>query len=249
MDCVGTGESAFSRAFVRFVGIVRRLRSPGGCPWDMKQTLSSLKPCLMEEAYELLEKMDSADAEGHKEELGDLLLQIVFQSLIREDEGKFALAEVIENVSAKLVRRHPHVFSDKAVDGVDDVLRNWEKIKKEERKESSQSRSALAGVPKCLPALLKAQRVQSKALRCGFSAHGDGVSPGDLREALESLFSAQGDAERRKGVGKLLFALAAYASQRGVDPETALEERTEAFARDFMEFEKNSAIDQRGQTP
>ena len=231
----------------RLDAVVARLRAPDGCPWDKVQTLESLKPCLMEECYELLEKMASNDLAGHKEELGDVLLQIVFQAGIRRDRGEFSLLDAINAVCDKLVRRHPHVFAGRKVDGVGDVLANWESIKKSEgvKGDGGAPKSALAGVPANLPSLLKAQRVQAKAARGGYEPLPKAESRRLVGEALSRVDAAaaasDGTAEAKDGVkrefGRLVFALAAYARFLDIDAETALKNETDAFAEKFLAVE------------
>lgn len=219
--------------------IVARLRAPDGCPWDRVQTLESLKPCLIEECYELLDKMASDDLPGHREELGDVLLQIVFQAGIREDAGEFSLVDVLNAVSDKLIRRHPHVFSGLKVDGVDGVLSNWEKIKKGEGNDKA-PRSALAGVPADLPSLLKAQRVQAKAARSGFEPCAKDSARANLDSRLAELDSIakQGDKdETKRKFGEVLFALVAHARALDIDAETAIKLATDDFTAQFLKQE------------
>ena len=153
----------------RLHGIMKRLRDPDkGCPWDKVQTLDSLKPCVLEETYELLSAMDSPeDVSNHIEELGDVLLQVMFQCVMAEEEGRFSFDDVANAISDKLVRRHPHVFGDVVAKDPAAVLKNWEQIKQTEHRKESRH-SALDGVPDALPGLIKAQRVQEKAARVGF---------------------------------------------------------------------------------
>lgn len=224
----------------RLVGVMRRLRAPGGCPWDREQTMASLKPCLLEETYELLEVMDGGDLALHVEELGDVLLQVIFQCAIREEEGRFTFDDVATALADKLVRRHPHVFGEATVAGAGDVLRNWEAIKQTE-KGKRPDRSALDGVPATLPALLKAQRMQAKAARVGFdwpdaSGAAEKVAEefGELRAAVEA-GDKRGTAEE---MGDLLFSLVNYCRFADVDAEGALEGTNRKFARRFREVER-----------
>ncbi len=229
-------------AFERLCAIVSRLRAPGGCPWDREQTLDSLKPCLVEESYELLDVMAGDNAAGHREELGDVLLQVVFQSLIREERGEFAIADVLNGVSDKLVRRHPHVFGDVAVKGTDDVLRNWEKIKKGEKKdEGGAPRSAIAGVPASLPSLLRAQRVQAKAARVGFDWPDKDGPKAKISEELGELEEAarSGDAAKIEDeMGDVLFSIVNLCRFLKVDAEMALRGAVEKFSRRFQAVER-----------
>ena len=225
---------------VRLIDVMRRLRAPGGCPWDREQTLQTLKPCLLEETYELLEAMDSDDLALHVEELGDVLLQVVFQCAIREEEGLFSFDQVAASLADKLVHRHPHVFGDVSVNSSGEVLRNWEAIKQTE-KGKKPDRSAIDGVPAVLPALLKAQRTQSKAARVGFDwkdATGatDKIEEelGELREAV-----AAGDkAKMSDEMGDLLFSVVNYCRFIDVDAESALEGTNKKFSRRFREVER-----------
>lgn len=230
-------------AFERLCAIVARLRAPGGCPWDREQTLSTLKPCLVEESYELLDVMDGENAAGHREELGDVLLQVVFQALLREETGAFSMEDVLNGISDKLVRRHPHVFGEVAVKGVDDVLSNWEQIKKGEKKDGKDGpRSALAGVPASLPSLLRAQRVQAKASRVGFDWSDRDAPRAKIDEEL-----AEMDDAVRKGaepdriadeIGDVLFSVVNLCRFLKVDAEMALRGAVDKFSRRFRDVER-----------
>ena len=226
-----------------------RLRDPQtGCPWDREQTLSSLKPCVLEETYELLAAMDKPDEKAnYVEELGDVLLQVMFQSVMAEQEGHFTFDDVANAISDKLVHRHPHVFGN--VDAKDSatVLRNWEQLKQLEHKKEARH-SALDGVPPTLPGLLKAQRTQEKAARVGFDWK-DAQGPmakieeelGELKEEIAKLGDASVPPARKEGVkeelGDLLFSVCNLARHLGVDAESALEGTTAKFARRFRTVE------------
>lgn len=233
----------------RLCAIMARLRGPEGCPWDREQNLQTLKPHLLEETYELLEAMEGDDAAAHAEELGDLLLQVVFQARIREEQGTFNLDEVAHRLSDKLVRRHPHVFGDVQVGGSAEVLRNWEAIKRTEKASPEQApRSALAGVPVALPALARAQRMQSKASRCGFDWPDVAGAEAKLVEELAELAAARksGDVEAVRGeVGDLLFSVVNLCRFLHVDAEDALQATSSRFARRFREVERRAAADGR----
>jgi len=156
-------------SFAELVAVMARLRGPDGCPWDREQTHATLRPYLLEEAYEALEAIDVEDDGELCKELGDVLLQVVFHAQIASEEGRFDIEEVGRAIVDKLIRRHPHVFGDIDVEGADQVLQNWEQIKKQERQtEGKEQPSLLEGIPKHLPALLRAQRIQSRAARQGF---------------------------------------------------------------------------------
>jgi len=236
-----------------------RLRDPEtGCPWDRIQTLSSLKPCVLEETYELLAAMDRPeDKANHIEELGDVLLQVMFQAVMAECEGRFTFDDVANAISDKLVRRHPHVFG--AVDAKDPatVLRNWEQIKQTEHKKESRH-SALDGVPATLPGLLKAQRTQEKAARVGFDWKD---AQGPLEKISEELDELKAEIakleEGREAVpaelegvkaelGDLLFSVCNLARHLHVDSESAVEGTTAKFARRFRAVE--AAAKARGKT-
>ena len=222
----------------RLVDVMRRLREPGGCPWDREQTLQTLKPCLLEETYELLDAMDKDDLPLHMEELGDVLLQVVFQCAIREEEGRFSFDEVAAMLADKLVRRHPHVFGDVTAESSGEVLRNWEVIKQSEK---GKSRSALDGVPAALPALLKAQRVQAKASRVGFDWKEASGAIDKIHEELNELSEAVAGGEAAHitdEMGDLLFSVVNYCRFIHVDAEDALSGATQKFALRFREVER-----------
>ena len=229
--------------------IMARLRGPDGCPWDREQNLHTLKPHLLEETYELLETMDGDDLAAHAEELGDVLLQVVFQARIREEQGQFSLDDVAHSLADKLVRRHPHVFGDVQVDGSAAVLRNWEAIKRTEKKPAADGpRSALAGVPVALPALARAQRMQSKASRCGFDWPDVAGVEAKLVEELAELEAARKTgqaAEIRHEVGDLLFSVVNLCRFLQVDAEDALQAASGRFAGRFREVERRAAADGR----
>ena len=230
--------------------IMTRLRDPErGCPWDREQTLESLKPCVLEETHELLAAMDRPDDKAnYVEELGDVLLQVMFQSVMAEQEGRFTFDDVANAISDKLVHRHPHVFG--SVDAKDSatVLRNWEQIKQmEHRKESRHS--ALDGVPAALPGLLKAQRTQEKAARVGFDWK-DAKGPmdkieeelGELKAEIAERKSAKpADSVRvKEELGDLVFAVCNLARHLGVDAESAVELTTSRFSRRFRAVEQGA---------
>lgn len=222
------------RGFDTLLAIMRRLRGPGGCPWDAEQTHDSLKRYLLEETYEVLEAIDTGDSGLLKEELGDLLLQPVFHAAIAEEEGRFTMAEVVGTLCDKLVRRHPHVFGDLEIADSEAQVVNWEKIKKEEKGE--ERRSALAGVPAHLPALLKAQKITEKASRVGFDwEHVDQVMAKvmeELHEFEEAM--AAGDQQRMTDeLGDLLFAIVNLGRFLAVDTEEALRRTIARFQSRF----------------
>ncbi len=234
-----------SEALDRLVGIMDRLREPGGCPWDREQTLDSLTGYLLEEAHEVVDAVAAGDPEKLREELGDLLLQIVFMARIGKENGWFDFDGVCEGISEKMVRRHPHVFGDRSVSGAEEVTRNWEEIKEAERGERPRG-SALDGIPGSLPALLKAFRMTEKAAALGF----DWERPRDvvhkLHEEVEELEAevASEDpgaiARLRDELGDVLFVMANLARHLGVEPETALQRTNAKFMRRFRAMEEEA---------
>jgi tetrapyrrole methylase family protein/MazG family protein len=223
-------------AFADVVEIVRRLRAPGGCPWDREQTHETLKPFLVEEAYELLDAIDRRRDGEICEELGDVLLQILLHAQIGAEQGAFDVADVAGGLSRKLVGRHPHVFGDVAVADAGEVLVNWEKIKKGEKA----GRGLFDGLPASLPALQTAARMGEKAGRVGFDwPDAAGVRAKvaeELREVDDAIASGDAGAIERE-IGDLLFALAQWARHLGCQPEEALRRGCRTFAARFAAME------------
>lgn len=222
----------------RLVEIMRLLRSDRGCPWDREQTLESLKQYLIEECYEVLEAVDSGDRVHLQEELGDLLLQVVFQSQLCSEEGCFTFDDVAAGISDKLVRRHPHVFGSTEVDGSDDVLRNWEAIKKDEKKETR--RSVADGIPRHLPALRRADKVQKKVARMGFDWDEVHQVVAKLEEEMAEVKAAlaAGDPGAiRDELGDLLFSTVNLSRFLGHNAEELLDETIARFVRRFEAVE------------
>jgi MazG family protein len=222
--------------------VIERLRGEGGCPWDREQTLSSLKPQLIEEAYELVEAVESDDPAWHAEELGDLLLHIALHCQIRREQGRFDFNAVAHGIADKLIRRHPHVFGDVAVSGASEVLRNWEAIKAAEKQDSR--RSALDGVPRALPALLRAHRVQTRAARVGFDWKQVSDVAAKVEEELTEVREAIA-AGRREDVereaGDLLFAVVNLCRFQGLSAEEALSAAVARFVTRFQAVEQRVA--------
>ena len=237
-------------AIARLLGIMDRLRDPGGCPWDREQTLRTLTPYLLEEAHEVIEAIESGDAAHHREELGDLLFQVVFQSRIAREEGKFDFASVCDAISDKLTRRHPHVFGDVTVSGSGEVVKNWERIKADERKEKGQERSAIGGVPVSLPALVRAERLTEKAGAVGFDWPDARSVLAKVREELSELTEAMEDGARDRieaELGDLLFAIANLGRWVKVHPEEALRGTLRRFEARFHHVEEK--LRERGKSP
>jgi tetrapyrrole methylase family protein/MazG family protein len=226
--------------FDDLLNIMRRLRGPGGCPWDAEQTHESLTRYLLEETYEVIEAIDAKSPEHLKEELGDLLLQPVFHAAIAEEAGDFDMADIVRTLCDKLVRRHPHVFGDLKISDSDAQVENWERIKKAEKGEERPS--ALSGVPPHLPALLKAQKITEKASRVGFDwEHADQVFAKVMEELHEFEEAWEGGDESRMEdeLGDLLFAIVNLGRFLSLNPEEALRKTINRFQRRFQYVERN----------
>jgi tetrapyrrole methylase family protein/MazG family protein len=228
--------------FERLVEIMRKLRAPEGCPWDREQTHKSLIPYMLEETYEVIDSIEDSDMKKLREELGDLLLQIVFHSQMASEEGDFNIEDVAKSISDKLINRHPHIFKQKADLTPDEVTHNWEQIKLREKEDKSES--ALSGIPRTAPALLRAFRLQQKAARFGFDWEKwqDVLEKAEeeireLKEAIETNSSAKIEEE----IGDLLFAVVNLSRFLGVDPETALNHMNKKFIERFRYVEKKLA--------
>ncbi len=226
------------RGFEDFRRIVARLRAPGGCPWDREQTHESLRRYVIEEAYEVVDALDEGDLGKLAEELGDLLLQVVLHAQLAVEHDEFTMEDVIEGIAAKLIRRHPHVFGDRTVKDSDEVLRNWDQIKRAERAEAGQETSTLASVPKALPALERAQTLQRRAARTGFDWKGVEPALAKVREEMAELAAAQSEEERQAEFGDLLFALVGVGRHLGVDAEEALRLASQRFVRRFEQMDR-----------
>jgi MazG family protein len=227
-------------AFEELVRIMHRLRAPGGCPWDREQTHESIKGYTIEEAFEVAEAIENRDDRELCTELGDLLLQIVFHSEMAAEEKRFEIADVIRAITEKMIRRHPHVFGDVEVSGAHEVLRNWSRIKAEERRGAEDS-SVLAGVPRGMPALLRAQRLGEKAEHVGFD-WADAKSVVDkLREELDELSEAldRDDTEHAAAeLGDLLLAATSLGRHLRVSSEDTLKAAADRFTRRFRRMEE-----------
>ncbi|MCS7248219.1 MAG: nucleoside triphosphate pyrophosphohydrolase [Anaerolineales bacterium] len=226
-------------AFEPFQEVVAHLRSPEGCPWDREQNHQTLKPFLLEEAYELVEAIDQENALAMQEELGDLLLQVVLHAQIASEEGDFGMKEVLTGIHRKLVNRHPHVFGDLAVRDSSEVLRNWEKLKAEERRKNSEEpKGLLDGVPRALPALSQAQELQRRAARVGFDwPQIEGVLQ-KVAEELHELLAAKGAKDQSTEFGDILFSLVNLARWLKIDAESALRQANQRFRQRFAYIEQ-----------
>ncbi len=222
------------------LGVMAHLRGPDGCPWDRKQDLQSLRRWLLEESYEVLEAMEAEDPNVHRDELGDLLFQVVFQSRIQEEAGHFDFSEVARGISDKLKRRHPHVFGDLEIENQQALRAIWSSIKQQEGR-----KSAIDGVPRAAPALLRAFRVSAKAAAVGFDwKSSEGVwrkfdeERAELREALER----GSREEQEEEMGDLLFTLANLCRHLQLDPEAALRRAVKKFERRFRRMEARAEL-------
>jgi MazG family protein len=241
--------------FEKLVAVQKRLRAPQGCPWDREQTHATLRPYLIEEAYEVIDALDSGDDAKFAEEMGDLLLQVVFHSEIAREQERFSVADVLREIHDKMVRRHPHVFGDVRAKNSSEVLQNWERIKATERldknasSENASSKAAqkptssslLDGVSRGLPAMLQGLQLTRKAARAGFDWHdADGIFE-KLREEMAEVRHALAEKDSKKAeeeLGDLLFAVVNLARFVQVDPEIALKKANAKFQRRFMGMEK-----------
>jgi MazG family protein len=241
-----------SAKFHELVKIIARLRQPDGCPWDRKQTVESFRPYLLEEMHELFEALDRSDHQHIKEELGDLLFQIIFLGNLYEEQNIFTITEVLETISAKMIRRHPHVFSDKKFNSEQEMRLNWNKIKKREKKDAGQQHEELFSFPKSLPALFRAQRISGQAVSSGFEWPDMEGVVAKLDEEVEELKEALASGNRRQiedELGDLLFTMVNVSRKAGFEAETTLQRSTEKFTRRFIRMselagEKNSSLEE-----
>lgn len=248
------GRESAGEWFERLVALQARLRAPKGCPWDIEQTHLTLRTYLIEEAYEVLEALESGDDTKFAEELGDLLLQVVFHAQIAAEERRFTAADVVKEIHQKMVRRHPHVFGEKRARDAGEVLKNWEQIKAEERRAKSpngageaasegQEASLLDGIPNTLPAVMQGFQLTRRASRIGFDWDNvEGVAE-KLQEELEELRRArEGQSAKHveEEIGDVLFAAVNLARFLKVDPEIALKRTNAKFARRFREMERRA---------
>jgi tetrapyrrole methylase family protein / MazG family protein len=226
--------------FDALLSLMTRLRGESGCPWDREQTRASLKPYLVEETYEVLQAIDEGDIPHLVEELGDLLFQVVFHCQVASEAGEFSMADVLERLTDKMTRRHPHVFGDRVVSDAGEALAQWERIKHDEGGREGKPRSALDGVPGHLPALLRAQRLQVKAGRVGFDWSNREDAWRKVSEEIAEMDEALGggDAGRiRDEMGDVLFSLVNVARLNGIDAEDCLRQAADKFTRRFKEVE------------
>jgi tetrapyrrole methylase family protein/MazG family protein len=227
-------------AFENFQETVAHLRAPNGCPWDRQQTHESLRTHLLQESYEALQAIDVGDMLALREELGDLLLQIVLQAQIATEQGDFSMAEVIAGIQAKIIRRHPHVFGDLEMADVEGVLHNWEALKAAEREGEGEQKGLLDGIPVGLPALTQAAEIQDRVRRVGFDwPEIEGVLA-KIQEELHEVQQAEELETRSDEIGDLLFAVVNYARWLSIDPEAALREANQRFRQRFRALEEGA---------
>lgn len=229
-------------AFTKLYQVVDELRSPGGCPWDIKQTVESLAPHVVEECHEMADAVARKSAPDTCEELGDLLMGVMMVARVAEEDRGFGMAEVADGIRTKLIRRHPHVYGEVEVEGSGEVLQNWEAIKKQEKIDKGEDESTLSGVPRSLPALLRAYRVGAKASNAGFDwpdlAGPSAKVEEEWQEFQEAV--ASGNKERAaEELGDLLFAVVNVARKMKIEPELALRGTIERFSSRFAYVERN----------
>ena len=232
--CDKTGKD-----FEKFVDIMAQLRSENGCPWDREQTHETLKKYLIEEAYEVIDAIDSGDMDELRGELGDLMLQVLFHAQLAKEQGIFDIDDVIEGITSKLIRRHPHVFGDTQVENAEEVLTRWEQIKLGE-KGYEHRKSVLDGVPNSLPALIKAMEISKRAAKTGFEWPNLDAVVEKLHEEVDELKHElhAGDRERiAEEIGDLLFTVVNVARWTKVDPEDSLRTMTKRFSDRFRRIE------------
>ena len=238
-----TSESPVGAKFERLVEIMRRLRAPGGCPWDREQTFDSIKPFLLEETYEVMDAIDRRDWEELRGELGDLLLQAVFFAQLAQDEGRFGIGDSVDAISEKLIRRHPHVFANEQAANEADVRKLWSEVKAAEKKDRGGDavKGLLDGIPRALPALVEAQQISSRAAQAGFDWSDVSGVLAKLDEELIELANAHTPEEREHEIGDLLFVIVNLARFSKVDPEQALRRSNARFRQRFAHVEQGLA--------
>ena len=228
--------------------VMNTLLGENGCPWDKEQTHESLRKNLLEEAHEVVEAIDSQDMGHLKEELGDVLLQVVFHAKLAEQEGHFNLNDVVDAITEKMIRRHPHIFADVKADDAETVLTNWEEIKKKEKggKGEAESKSIMSKLPPTLPALMKAEKVQQKAHRVGFDWDDAEGPKAKIIEELDEIDAAmRGDGDVEEEIGDLLFSAVNLARFAKVDPEQALNRSVQKFVDRFRAMEAKIMLDKK----
>ena len=235
-------------AFTRLIDIMATLRGPDGCPWDREQTIDTLKPFVLEEAYEVLDAIDRHDHDDLREELGDFVFEAVFVAQLEAEAGHFTIADALTSIADKLVRRHPHVFArnpgEAALDSADRVRTRWEEIKAQERATAAESKTLLSGIAPALPALLRAYHIGVRAASVGFEWPTAGEVVDKIQEEVDEIrevVAADGALDRARAeeeMGDLLFAISNLSRKLGIEPETALRKANEKFTKRFTALEK-----------
>jgi MazG family protein len=223
--------------FERLIGIMARLRAPGGCPWDREQTFDTIKPYLLQETYEVMDAIDRRDWQELAGELGDLMLQAVFFSQMAAEEGHFTIEDALRSINDKLVRRHPHVFGEENAATAGDVLKRWDEIKASEKKEKK-PQALLDAVPRALPALVEAEQISTRAANKGFDWRNAGEVLAKLDEERAELTAATTQSEQEDELGDMLFTIVNLARFLKVDPEQALRRSNAKFRDRFAQVER-----------
>jgi len=242
-------QAAAGEEFQALVDIMARLRGPGGCPWDREQTIQSLRNFVLEETYEVLDAIDRDDHEALRGEIGDFIFEGVFLAQMEADAGRFTVTESLRHINEKLIRRHPHIFGDTAgVDTPGKVLEQWEQIKAREQQSAGERKSLLKGVPKTMPALLRAHEISTRAAAVGFDWERTDDVITKIEEEVEELRAAEHEGRERteEEMGDLLFAMANLARKLGIDAESALRKANEKFTQRFGRVEE--VFEQRGKS-
>jgi len=242
--------AAAGEAFQKLVDVMRRLRGPDGCPWDRQQSIHSLRGFVLEETYEVLDAIDNDDHEALRGEIGDLLFEGVFLAQIESDEGRFDIVESLNAITEKLIRRHPHVFGTaQGVDTAGKVVEQWEQIKAREQKDAGRRRALLSGVPKAMPALLRAHEIGTRVAAVGFDWSRSEDVVDKIEEEVHELRGALTHETRERAeeeMGDLLFSVASLARKLGIEPESALRKANEKFTARFEALEHR--FEQRGRS-
>lgn len=223
--------------FEDLIEIIAKLRAPGGCPWDREQTHESIKKNLIEEGYELIEALESGDGAKMADESGDLLLQIVFHANIGREAGEYDILDVTDAVCRKMIHRHPHVFGDTQADTSEEVLRNWDAIKRGDREQKTIAEE-LAGISSSLPSLMRTEKVQKKAEKNGYLFGNPEDSADSVARMLKAVAGGADIKTAEMYIGKVLFEVVSAARAAGVEPELALSKETDGFIEEFAKFEK-----------
>jgi MazG family protein len=237
-------SSSAGEAFQKLVDIMARLRGPDGCPWDREQTLETLRGFLLEETHEVLDAIDRGDIDALRGEIGDLIFEGVFLAQVAADAGRFTVVDSLDAITAKLIRRHPHIFdpSGRPLDTPNAVVQQWEQIKAQERQDAGERRGVLRGVPKTLPALLRAYEIGTRVAAVGFDWSRTSEVVDKIEEEVAELrraLASEGSARTEEEMGDLLFSIANLARKLGIEPESALRKANEKFTTRFAALEEH----------